>query len=343
MKKIILSFLITNIFMFAAFGQISIQYSIHALQAGIDNPMSYCSYVEPGQSGADITWDFSALKFEKPFTGFVKDSRFTGNQLLFPKANIELGEFDSRFYFDVNENQTNQYGYVSADGKTREIYSVPFVKMKYPFTYGDAYSGIFAGTYEFADKLKGDISGIYSVDADGYGALLLPGNVRYENVLRIKTTKNYKLIFQNFTQEISVSTYRWYNSTYKYPLLVLTEYITKTGENESIDHQAAYNSNAINTKSINTNQDNLNGISLFPNPVRNSLIFRADFLNEGDLNFQICDLAGKQIRAFNRQISETGACEFDISSEISDLKPATYILVAISGTTKKSLNFTLTK
>jgi len=343
MKKIIISFLIAILFVFAAFSQISIQYSVHAIQAGIDNPMSYCSYVEPGQSGANISWDFSELKFEKPFTGFVKNSQFSGNQILFPKANTELGEFDSRFYFDVNEKETNQYGYVSADGNTKEIYSVPFVKMKYPFTFGDAYSGVFAGIYEYSDKLKGDISGTYSVEADAYGSLFLPGNVKYENVLRIKTSKIYKMIFPKSSEEISVTTYRWYNSVYKYPLLVLTEYTTRTGENVNIDHQAAYNSNAINTKSISNSPDHLGVMSLFPNPVRNSLIFKADFLNAGDLHFEICDISGKQIKSFNRQIAETGACEFDISTEISDLRPATYILVAMKGTTKKSLDFTLTK
>lgn len=343
MKKIIISFLLTNLFLLAAFSQVSIQYSVHAIKAGIDNPMSYCTYVEPGQSGANVTWDFSALKFEKPFTGFVKNSQLSGNQGLFPKANTELAEFDSRFYFDVNENQTDQYGYISADGKTKEIYSVPFVKMKYPFNYGDAYSGVFNGVYESSDNLNGDISGTYSVEADAYGSLLLPGNVKYENVLRIKTTKTYTMIFSNSSQDILVSTFRWYNNVYKYPLLVLTEYITKTGGGENIGHQAAYNSNAFNTKVAGDNSGILGGISLYPNPVRNSLIFKADFLNAGNLQFEICDVSGKQIRSFNRQITESGACEFDISSEIADLKPAIYLLVTMNGTAKKSLNFTLTR
>jgi hypothetical protein len=343
MKKIIISFLILFLFVLTLFSQITIQYSVHSLKAGDNNPMSYCSYVDPGESGANIVWNFSELKFEKPFTGFVLNSQFSDNQYLFPKANTVLGEFDARFYFDVNQNETDQYGFISSDGKSKEIYSVPFVKMKYPFSYGEAYSGVVAGTFEYSGNIKADMAGTYTVEADAYGTLILPNNTKFENVLRVKTSKSYRILFPNSVQELSISTYRWYNAFHRYPLLVLTEYTTKTGNSIRVDHQAAYNSDAIDFKASDPFPVTLEGISIFPNPVRTLLMLRAESLNTGSLNFEIHDLTGKEVRIFERQISEVGTCEFDLSSEIIELKPASYILIVSDGSSRKSLDFTIIK
>jgi hypothetical protein len=332
-----------NILLFKTFSQISIQYSVHALKTGIDNPMSYCTYVDPGQSGTNVTWDFQELVFDKPFTGFVKSSLLSGNQLVYPKANTELGEFGNRFYFDVNETQTDQYGYVSADGRTKEIYTVPFVKMKYPFTYGDEYSGIVSGFYEGSENIKGNLAGFYTVEADAYGSLLLPSNTRFDNVLRIKTSKTYDIIFNNSKEEVSVVSYRWYNAVHRYPLLVFTEYTTKTGSSIRIDHQAAYNSNAITKSTDNLIAGSLTNISLFPNPVRKVLNFKAEFLNSGSLNFEILDASGRVVRTFNRQVADSGPVEFDLSDEILGLKPAPYLMIVNDGISRKSLDFILTE
>jgi hypothetical protein len=342
MKKYAISFILTIIYALNAISQTAvITYQVHALKAGIDNPMSYCSYVAPGSSGENAIWDFSSLSFDQPFTGFLKNSQVSANQALFPKANTELGEFGSLFYFNVNEDQTDQYGYVSADGKTKITYSTPFVKMKYPFKYGDTYSGLLSGTYEYPGNVKGNLSGSYTVEADAFGSLILPGNVRFDNVLRIKTSKTEEIVLSNSVQVVEVSSYRWYNAAHRYPLLSLTEYTSKLGNSVNTNYQAAYNSNAINISNQSNYTVSLGDISLYPNPARTSLYLKAEVVNKGTLNFEICDASGKLIRSFNRQVTETGRSEFNLGPEISGLKPSTYLLIIISGDTDKTLNFTL--
>ncbi len=323
--------------------QTIIQYSVHALHAGIDNPMSYCSYVDPGIAGENITWDFSNLQFDQPFIGKVNNSQLSSNQALFPKANTELGEFDALFYFDVNKQETDQYGYVSSDGKTKIIYSSPFIKMKYPFGYGDSYSGQLNGSYEYGDLIKGSLSGNYSVEADGSGSLVLPGNIKFENVLRIKTIKKYSILFSNSTQDVEVTTYRWYNSYHRYPILVLTEYSSKTGTSEYINHQAAYNSDAINVSDLQAMAATLDNINLFPIPANNILKLSANAITPGGLYFEISDLSGKPVRFFNNKVTETGTYELDLSREIVGLTPGSYLLIIKNGTEKKTFNFTLVR
>jgi hypothetical protein len=343
MKK--LTFLIVNIFFSLNFlhAQTTLQYSVHALKAGIDNPMSYCKYSDPGLAGDNQTWDFSQLQFEQPFTGFVKKSVFSNFQSVFPQSNTVLAEFNSLFYLNVTKDQVVQNGYISSDGSTKITYSVPFVKMKFPFAFGDIYSGSVIGTFEGPGNSTGNITGSYTVEADGYGTLILPNNSVFNDVLRVNTHKFYDNQLTNSVQHVDIVTVRWYNSIHRYPLLVLTKYTTSGDGIESINYQAAYNSDAIRStldlSSLSLSDDNL---TLFPNPVTTSLNMTFDSPVSGNMNIQIYHADGKQIKSFNQDYI-LGTHNYNLSKEISGLLPGPYILVVNFGGSRIAKDFTLIK
>jgi hypothetical protein len=341
MKKLMILTLMGSTFWMSIFSQTTIQYSVHALKTGVDNPMSYCNYVAPGAQGENISWDFSGLSYSNSFTGYVTNSQLSDNQVSFPMANTELTEFGSRFYFNVNEHQIEQYGYTSADRKTKVIYTVPFIKMKYPFAYGDSYSGSFSGIYEYADLAKGDITGTYSVEADAYGTLILPDNNRFENVLRIKTIKVYDNRLKNSLQHVEITTFRWYCAYQRYPLLVLTKATTSLGSSEYKSLQAAYNNNAAKLLKSKNSFIVSDDMELFPNPVTSSLTLKADALSEGTLHLEIYDVSGKFIKAINLEIFINGTQMFDLTEEISDLKPAFYLMVIKKESIQKTISFAI--
>lgn len=337
MKKIITSITVLVLTSTICFSQTEITYATHALLNGEDNPMSYCEYMKPGTFGPNVTWDFSELQFKKAFTGYLKNSKLTENGSAFPQANTELAEFSSRFYFNVNESQIEQYGYSSADGRSRIYYESPFIKMKYPFAYGDNFSGSFSGTYEYSNVPSGSISGSYNVEADAFGTLILPGGKQFESTLRIKTTKSYETVFSNSTQEVEIVTYRWYNQAHRYPLLVLTEYTTTVGDNVVVNHQAAYNNNAVNYIAPFVSES----ILLYPNPASSALTLEINSLITGSLEFELLDASGRTVRIFNREITTPGYQSFDLSEEVKGLKPATYMMVISNGNDKIVKNFTI--
>jgi hypothetical protein len=342
MKKLTFLFLIVIIGLTNIWAQTTLQYSIHALLAGKDNPMSYCKYSDPGFGGKEQTWNFSQLIFEKPFTGFVKTSDYTNYQAKFPESNTVLAEFNSLFYLNVSKDKVDQNGYISSDGKSKISYSVPFVKMKFPFSYGDIYSGIIVGTSEESGKLTGNITGSYTVEADGYGKLILPGNTIFEDVLRVKTSKSYDNQIANTTQHVDIVTYRWYNAVHRFPLLVLTEYTTSTGKDQkSVNYQAAYNSDAIrfsNALPAISEQD----IALFPNPVISDLNLTFSSPVSGAMNLEIYDSEGRQINFFN-QVYAQGFNTVSLNKEITGLKPGSYFLVINTGSSKITKDFTIIK
>jgi hypothetical protein len=319
------------------FSQTVITHATHALLNGADNPMSYCEFMEPGNSGSNITWDYSGLQFKNAFTGFLTNSQLTENGAAFPQSNTELAEFNSRFYFNVNENQIEQYGYSSADGRSRIYYETPFIKMKYPLAFGDIFSGNFTGTYEYANVPSGTLSGSYLIEADAFGTLILPGGKQFESTLRIKTVKEYQTVFSNMTQEVNIVTYRWYNQTHRYPLLVLTEYTTTVGDNVSVNYQAAYNSDAVNYIAPMLAES----ILLFPNPASSALTLEMNTSFSGSLAFELFDASGKLTRKFSREVPFPGSQSFNLSEEIKGLQPATYMMVISNGKDRITRNFTI--
>lgn len=307
-----------------AWPQTVITFENHALKNGEDNPMSYCEYAEPGSAGSDISWDFSDLAFKKSFTGFLADPAQTELGQGFENANTELAEFGSRFYFHVDESNILQYGYSSSDGRSQIKYNAPFIKMKYPFSFGQVYSGSFNGNYLYNGIQTGAINGSYSVEADAYGTLTLPGNSVFENTLRVRSEKTYTTTFSNSTQEVSVVTYRWYNQYHRYPLLVLTEYTTRTGDHVSTNYQAAFNNKAVT--SLTTPM--ITGSSLYPNPVTTSLMLDFNATAAGKFSVSILDAAGKIVHSFNTEITQSGQTQLDLSSEIQGLQPGAYTVIA---------------
>ena len=159
MKRSIILLIVIAVFYSYANAQPVLTYANNALKADVDNPMSYCNYRDAGLAGENITWNFSDLEFVRSFTGYLKNSILTEIGVNFSESNTELAEFDARFYFNVNENDIKQYGYSSADGKLQTRYELPFVKMKYPFSYGDIFSGSFTGTTFYAGIERGEITG----------------------------------------------------------------------------------------------------------------------------------------------------------------------------------------
>ena len=340
MKRIVSMSIFSLLVLSAAIAQPVLNFNKHALKADENNPMSYCEYEEAGLSGANITWNFSDLQFIRSFTGYLKNSASTEIGVTFAEANTELTEFDSRFYFRVNKNTIEQYGYASANGRIQTRYDVPFVKMKFPFSYSDFFSGSFSGKTYFSGVERGDISGTYSVEADAFGTLILPGNTVYENTLRIRTEKRYTSTYQNqVSQEMSVITYRWYNELHRYPLLVLTEYTVKSGGISTTNYQAAYNNNAVNFISPVIAES----LILYPNPADSYLAVEFDAVAAGSLVFTINEAAGKTVRTFDRDISTGGLQYYDLSDKIDGLRPGTYYLTIQNGDEIINRNFTLIK
>ncbi|MCG8702306.1 MAG: T9SS type A sorting domain-containing protein [Bacteroidales bacterium] len=326
--------LLTGILFMSAIlsAQVTLTYDTHSLKPGEENPMKICKYVPAGIPGNAVTWDFKDLEFVKDFTGYLTKPEDD----MFEDATTKLSEFKSDFYFIADKKSLEQVGYSSNNGKLKVTYdpNQRFVKMKYPFDEQGYFSGSFAGKYEYNGKKIGDIDGTYTVEADATGTLLLPHNTTVENTLRVRTEKNYSLFTSNSEQKVEITTYRWYNAHWTFPIVVLTEMKTTSNGRTNTSYQAAYNSNVITSAPVNT--VDAYEIKLYPTEVSTELNIEFNITQGDDVNITIFDINGKKVQQISNYSVTTGVNRLTLNEEVQSLSAGKY-LVEISGQNSKSI------
>lgn len=276
-----------------AMSQVVLTYETHALLPDKVNTMQLTTFADWGPGGANQVWDFSRLDNTAGFRGTVDPASGLKSAGLDLDANIVLREFQNNFYFQLTADRLEQWGYSSTDGTSRETYTQPFVKMTYPFAFGDSHSGTFAGSFAYG-AMEGSFTGNYEVEADGYGKLLLPGGVELNNTLRVRSLKNYTRTYPGgHTDRVEATTIRWYSADIRFPLLVLTKIEVITDGNTSITHQAAYRTDfapeAVATNSLVAVSD----LQVFPNPFGQEINLAYTLQTSGNVTIALYDQSGR--------------------------------------------------
>ncbi|MDR3366601.1 MAG: T9SS type A sorting domain-containing protein [Prevotellaceae bacterium] len=192
--------------------QPTITYAKHGLQAGDVHQTRKVTTVEPGASGANATWDFSACEIVGNLQTEALES--SGGHIAVRNDGNVL------FQFDVTPYGNDYYGY--AANSYSIVYEQPVLKTRYPFGFLDQHSGEFLG-YIAQGNSKTAVEGAYSSEVDSYGTLKLPNGVTLSNVLRVKTTEVQKRLYSNAVTDTEVK-YLWYSQDFRYPVFVIIQH-----------------------------------------------------------------------------------------------------------------------
>ena len=328
MKQILL--ITVSLFAFIGLqGQTTLRYNTHGLTANHVNNMSITKYAEPGDDGRNVIWDFSDLEFNRDFTGTLDEPSITKGAHIFSNANTALQEFNSFFFFNSNRKRIEQHGYMSVNGNVYITYNEPFVKMRYPFTFGSAFDGIFSGTYNSNEKQLGTLYGTYKVEGDGIGTLILPNDKIFENALRVKEVKEYDQTLNNRSYKISTTTYRWYVENHRFPVLVLISNSTIYEDGRThTSTQAAYNTKVMNevTPPISITTENAVNLKAFPNPYKDKITFRFVLKENSNINLSVFDINGRHVKTLFKGQAEAGEKEFTFTGKQVGLGAGAYIV-----------------
>lgn len=298
MKKIY-TLLIVSCIAISANAQFLMKSESHILKVGDEHYFNISNNVDAGVNGAARVWDFSKLETSSQLTSYMYDITKSSNSIDIPEANTILEEFGVKFFFKSTENIMEQYGTVT--GNTITKYDKPFVKMVFPFEYGDIYTGDFSGVIE-GPTFKQPIEGTYTLEADAYGTLIIPTGI-YRNVIRIKTYKEEHS--KGSTCNCAVVSYKWYSKDIRYPLLTIIQSQNSNGTNTI---RTAYYSkvklNEIVEKEIPI-LENINA-TIYPNPFSES--FKIDYYIQKDspVEIVIYDNSGRKITSIQKQKQSAG-------------------------------------
>jgi len=332
MKKIVFTLILSFFILFNVKSQTVIDFNTHAPIAGDVINFVQIPFFEPGDGGRDKVWDFS--KFT-PLTKTViskqqiPDKNGIDKMSLTP--NISLFEDEKYHYFNLTEKSYEQVGTITKDYDL--VYERPVKRMSYPFIYEDYFDGEFNGYAKYGSNYNIDIYGRYSVEADAYGLLILPGN-RIKNVLRVKQYTHSTQISKCSVVEVDAYKYVWYSSDERYPLVsvVITEQRYSNGETKLI--QECYINERVyscagdnNLAGVQENDNALFNYNVFPNPFKNDINISYQLNKDFVVTVGIYDILGKRIKdvVLNEKQNQ-GIYTYTIGASEIGLNPGMYFI-----------------
>ena len=314
-----------------AFAQITLTSGKHGLKPGDVQVMHKAEFVDPGPGGAGQVWNFSDLIFIGEEKNYMLDATTVEKYGVLPLATVAInngGDYHGMFRITATENDN-----VGHFGKDYHIvFTQPYRRMVYPFTYGNYYRSHFSGYGVYGDDAT-DITGDYSFEADGYGTLILPNNV-LTNVLRVKHTLSRYEFARCFYSETHQTRYLYYTDNHRYPVLSILETMWINNSRDTSWHRTVavneFTHNIIE-KPIVTDaprltidrKEYIHGV--YPNPFSEE--FKAHFVLEEKTNvaIELYSFEGIKIGDIcTRRSLERGSYEFEYKN--SALPSGTYFV-----------------
>jgi hypothetical protein len=268
----------------------------------------------PGNSGADVTWNFSSLEIptwsqEDPsIFAYVNPSEIASSNN-FPNSNLakrSVGSSSQFWFYNANSDSLSYLGDIFMSSV--RFYHDPEIKIKYPFTFQNSFSDSLRSNYT-QNGVSYKREGKVTVTADAFGTLILP-DTTINDVIRIKVEESMQISSGNTSNNFNSLYYYWYKPGIRDYILYYSfstsggfAYLLKTsGIVSSVDQ--TFNKN--------------NSLHIYPNPATDKvLVETATWQNNSKI----------RILNFNGQlIKEQSPCELITTMDVSDLPNGMYFI-----------------
>jgi hypothetical protein len=187
--------------------------------------------IMPGDSGQNVTWDYSNLRIRPNTHFYIADTLNYDNRQIFPTGTIQVfyqwsDEFINyenmhRWYSIYKQDSTEiiylgDYGKYS--GSYRKLNNTKII-MRFPLVYGTNFSDYFFSNQSPMYKF---MQGNIKIDCDAWGRLILPDTV-FASVLRVKTTETFKITVSwplnvDADYYYTITEYHWWDPNTRMPV-----------------------------------------------------------------------------------------------------------------------------
>lgn len=212
-------------------------------------------FIDPGEAGKNMLWDFSSLKlvndeYKVVYSSapLLNDSIYVMGYDHFEKASGDIKaedlivgtEHNTMYYYRIEGNNVLLMGHENPVVKLQ--YNTPYQVLTYPFGYGKRQRSSYTtqGYYSGTELIQ--TRGTVETIGDAYGKIILPGNDTIGPVIRIKTTQTIEdQLAKNLedNNEKQLETCKWYLKGYRYPVFETIRNI-ETKENITLFATAFY-------------------------------------------------------------------------------------------------------
>ncbi|MEI6411616.1 MAG: T9SS type A sorting domain-containing protein [Bacteroidota bacterium] len=302
--------------------------------------------VQPGNPGANLTWNFSSLVplSQPPVTRYLAPAG-TPYASSFPTANLvtKVGDADTALYAYARK-EANQYVLLGFRSNQYVVdYSNPDAQLKYPTNYNGTYNETFAYTTDAGTGFPFTSTGSRTIKYDAYGTLTTPLGT-FPNAMRIKAitvqTDSSSFFGNELINHTDILTYDWLAPNQP-GAIISVSYIHTISETRFPGIDTIITESAV-TKSVNfistgttsafTAPDAPKGLvlsALGPNPATDQLRLAFSMETGGRmLNCFITDASG---RVMQSQQLEPQAGENEFVIPVDRLAAGVYQLTLMDG------------
>lgn len=254
----------------------------------------YCNYANPGNSGANQTWNLTSLTPTATANYSSSNPSSTPYASSFTSSNFSMNNSTGLYaFYNAGSSSLQNTGNASPSGTTSVVmsYSNPEDMLHFPFNMNNSYTDTWAANF-VSNGINFARTGSTSVTYDGYGTLSLP-NGTYNNVVRVHFVQTFQDVytFASMTNTITYSNdeYLWYLNGNHQPIAAV---YTATNSVNGTSQQGLY-LNVIQS-GVKELDNFASSVLAFPNPASNEINF--SFQQDLQINqIELCDLSGKVV------------------------------------------------
>ncbi|MEO8591567.1 MAG: T9SS type A sorting domain-containing protein [Flavobacteriales bacterium] len=302
----------------AANAQPVLTFATNGSAPGSSYTLRYGPYVDQGTSGADQTWDLSALATDSMDVITLVDPATTTNGATFPTATVAETGGDAVMYFRTAADGMYLAG-SDADGLLIP-YSDEGKYLVFPCNYTDTWSDDAAAEFDVQGTLVTRTATITG-EADGYGTLIMP-TWSASDVLRIHWHEEADDATDLFTVQSVYDSYLYFVVGQSYPIaqLVHTE-LTILGNTTILEHAQWVDELSTGTMEHARATDR---IEVFPMPAQETVNITLPATMHGACTFSVADVQGRTMSSLPATELSNGKGTLDVST----LTPGLYLLTA---------------
>lgn len=363
-----------SLFLFVSccmFSHAQLNYKHNAIRSGDEIVKQQVEYKDPGRSGENVIWDFSKLKSIDPeyklkyfSPRMMPDSTFRMGfkKISVNEANPEdliIGlEHRTRYFYRYKGDTLYSLGHENATSLLSYQQDIPL--QIYPMAYRDSISSTYNSHTKYSGRVDFYLSGKHRTIVDAYGKMILPSKDTLSHVIRVKSVQTFlendSLLKEDESPlNMTVETYRWYVTGYRYPIFETVHTLTRKDSIESDYHATAFffppqehyylwndEENLEVLDSLANQEDHIKdpvnqhnqfnqladfSYNFYPNPVQTNLHVEYYLEKPSDVSISFYNLNGQEVKSIPNQFHQEGFYSKEI--DCSMLSTGSYILKLI--------------
>ncbi|MET3538411.1 T9SS type A sorting domain-containing protein [Chryseobacterium limigenitum] len=277
-------------------------------------------------TGANTTFTNSQLTAGAA-SSTVYSTPSAGEITTFPGSTLKMVGSGTTVYYKQTASKLEITGLVTTDA-TLNLATNNGTFVSYPAAFGYSETDQAQGTFT-SPSASGLCKGTINISADASGTLLL-GPATFNNVLRTKSVQTFNLHLPNDTSfifpigSITNTSYAYYDSTHKFPLLTTIETIVNVPV-AGINNQTSNAAQALNLPTLSTGDfvAKKEVLKIYPNPAQEAI----ELKGAGNYSTaKVYSLDGKLVKTADLKAGKV---------QISELPPAAYF-IEVSGKDAKA-------